>query len=321
MVDKLLPDLESMLKSDIDPANDILLVRDVSDGYDKKFNPPTTITVDLLKDGGIVLDDTAGPSNVGLGNVPNEDATDMANFDQKGATDGQAIVWDSGTATWAPSTIIVPVDSVNGQTGDVSLSASDIGGNVSAFTNDANYVSEGNNVSLLTNDANYVSQGDNVSELTNDANYVSQGDNVSKLNNDANYTSSGDDVSFNSVTTDTINSPDPSTTAVTVNDDLTVTGTLTESSALKYKTNIRSLENSLQAVLNLDGVLYDKYSGSLDNSGFIAEEVDKVIPNVVTRKEDEIEGIQYTQIIAYLVESIKELNEKIERLEQEKDDG
>jgi hypothetical protein len=38
-------------------------------------------------------------SDVGLGNVPNEDATDMANWDQKGATAGQVPVWNDG---WAP---------------------------------------------------------------------------------------------------------------------------------------------------------------------------------------------------------------------------
>jgi len=38
-------------------------------------------------------------SDLGLGNVPNEDATDMANWDQKGATAGQVPVWNDG---WTP---------------------------------------------------------------------------------------------------------------------------------------------------------------------------------------------------------------------------
>lgn len=49
--------------------------------------------------------DTTNPhsvtkAQVGLANVPDEDATDMANWDQKGATAGQVPVWDG--AAWAP---------------------------------------------------------------------------------------------------------------------------------------------------------------------------------------------------------------------------
>lgn len=119
---------------------------------------------------------------------------------------------------------------------------------------------------------------------------------------------------------DTINSSNPSTTPVTLNNDLTVTGTITETSSIRYKSNIRKLDNSLDSVMKLNGVMYDKMNDK-DNTGFIAEEVEKILPNLVTYKNGEVEGLQYTQIIAYLVESVKELNDKIERLEEEKANG
>ena len=42
-------------------------------------------------------------SDVGLENVPNEDATDPANMDQAGATEGQALVWDG--SQWGPEVV------------------------------------------------------------------------------------------------------------------------------------------------------------------------------------------------------------------------
>jgi hypothetical protein len=51
------------------------------------------------KTGSVSLD----KSDVGLGNVPNEDATDMANWDQKSASSGQAPLWDG--SQWSPSDV------------------------------------------------------------------------------------------------------------------------------------------------------------------------------------------------------------------------
>jgi hypothetical protein len=44
-------------------------------------------------------------ADVGLGNVPNEDATDPYNLDQRGASDGNALLWDSGNSRWQPGSV------------------------------------------------------------------------------------------------------------------------------------------------------------------------------------------------------------------------
>jgi hypothetical protein len=44
-------------------------------------------------------------SDVGLGNVPNEDATDPYNLDQRGASDGQVLTWDNGNSRWQPESV------------------------------------------------------------------------------------------------------------------------------------------------------------------------------------------------------------------------
>jgi hypothetical protein len=92
--------------------------------------------------------------------------------------------------------------------------------------------------------------------------------------------------------------------------------TITETSSIVYKENINPIDSALDKVLQLVGVTYDRKDGSRKNeAGLIAEEVAKIIPNIVSEKEGKPEGIQYTKLTAYLIECIKELNAKIERLE------
>jgi hypothetical protein len=98
--------------------------------------------------------------------------------------------------------------------------------------------------------------------------------------------------------------------------NMNLLGTLTENSSITVKENINPITNALNLVMQLVGVTYDRRDGSAKNrAGLIAEEVDKVLPNLV--QHDNIgnaTGISYTNIIAYLVEAIKELNTEIETL-------
>lgn len=92
-------------------------------------------------------------------------------------------------------------------------------------------------------------------------------------------------------------------------------GTITETSSIIYKANVNPIENALEKILQLTGVIYDRKDGSRDQEpGFIAEDVEKIIPNVITYKNGRAEGITYTKIIAYLVESVKSLNKEIKEL-------
>jgi hypothetical protein len=105
--------------------------------------------------------------------------------------------------------------------------------------------------------------------------------------------------------------------APTVNVSGTLTAaTINETSSIAYKENVIPIDSALNKVLQLVGVTYDRKDGSRKNeAGLIAEEVAKIIPNIVSEKEGKPEGIQYTKLTAYLIECIKELNAKIERLE------
>ena len=98
--------------------------------------------------------------------------------------------------------------------------------------------------------------------------------------------------------------------------DIYASGTITEASSISLKENLNPITDALNVISNLKGWIYDRKDGSaMNQAGFIAEEVEQVLPNVVSKTEDGTPmGVQYTKIIAYLVESVKELKSQIEAM-------
>jgi hypothetical protein len=95
----------------------------------------------------------------------------------------------------------------------------------------------------------------------------------------------------------------------------------------RLKDNVKPLESSLEKVMNLKGVEYVWNNGSRKGQkdiGFIAQEVEEVIPEIVREKqvifneEEKYKTVDYEKITAVLVEAIKELTAKVERLENNK---
>jgi hypothetical protein len=91
--------------------------------------------------------------------------------------------------------------------------------------------------------------------------------------------------------------------------------TITEDSSIALKENINPIENALENILKLSGVTYDRIDTKEHEAGLIAEWVNLVIPDLVTKNKDgEPIGIKYTKLTAYLIESIKSLKHEIDEL-------
>jgi hypothetical protein len=123
---------------------------------------------------------------------------------------------------------------------------------------------------------------------------------------------------FTTATSGTVTTASVTSTKFSFNPNsgtLSVTA-LTESSSIALKENINPLTNALDSILQLCGVSYDRRDGSSKNEiGLIAEDVNRIIPNLVTKSESGApEGIQYTKLTAYLVEAIKSLKAEIDEL-------
>ena len=105
------------------------------------------------------------------------------------------------------------------------------------------------------------------------------------------------------------------------------TGNVVAYSDRRKKTNIETIENALDKVLNLRGVTYNKLDihdnpKEKTETGVIAQEVEEVFPEVVTYAEDIDEyGVSYGNFAGLFIEAFKEqqktinmLKDKIENL-------
>jgi len=87
-------------------------------------------------------------------------------------------------------------------------------------------------------------------------------------------------------------------------------------SDIKLKTNIKPLEKSLEKVLKLKGVEYDRVDYGWHEIGFIAQEVEEVFSDLVKVNSEGTKVLNYPHITAALVEAVKEQQKQIEDLKQ-----
>jgi len=81
------------------------------------------------------------------------------------------------------------------------------------------------------------------------------------------------------------------------------------------KTNVETLTGSLDAVKSLRGVSYDWIESGGSEIGVIAQEVEAVLPDVVSTNDEGIKSVKYGNMVAVLIEAIKEQQLRIEALE------
>lgn len=101
---------------------------------------------------------------------------------------------------------------------------------------------------------------------------------------------------------------------------LTVNGTLSggsivETSSIRFKENVFNIINPIETVKLLQGVTYNWIESGKGDIGFIAEEVEKVLPVLVAKDEDGVvQGMNYSKLTALLVEVVKEQQLQINEL-------
>ena len=94
------------------------------------------------------------------------------------------------------------------------------------------------------------------------------------------------------------------------------TGSITADSDISLKKNFLKIENALAKVEQINGYTYEfKADDSKRHGGVIAQEIDKVFPEIVNTGNDGLMGVEYGNISALLIEAIKEQNTKIKNLE------
>jgi len=118
---------------------------------------------------------------------------------------------------------------------------------------------------------------------------------------------------------------DGSTLAVT--GAITATGDVTafSTSDKNLKQNIVNIDGALDKVSQINGVYYDWTEEALEKNkhlkaekevGVIAQDVEKVLPEIVATREDGTKAVKYERLCAILIESVKELKKEIEELKK-----
>lgn len=100
------------------------------------------------------------------------------------------------------------------------------------------------------------------------------------------------------------------------------------SSDSRLKENVEPIANALDKVKSLTGVMFDwkdeylQQRGGVDDyfvtkhdTGLIAQDVERVLPEIVKDRPDGFKGIQYDKLAGLLVEAIKELSDRLDKLE------
>lgn len=91
----------------------------------------------------------------------------------------------------------------------------------------------------------------------------------------------------------------------------------------RAKTNIKTLENGLDIIKQLRPVSYDFINGTTSKTGgdgtelgLLAQEVEKILPNVVLTDEEGKKLINYTALMPLMINAIKTLQQEVDQLKK-----
>ncbi len=102
----------------------------------------------------------------------------------------------------------------------------------------------------------------------------------------------------------------------TVSNDLTVGGDIVVSSDARLKANIMSLGSTLAKLLLIDGKTYTMKKNGKQKIGVLAQDIQKVFPELVTTDDKDMLAVNYQGLVPVLINALKEQDDKISRLEK-----
>ena len=95
----------------------------------------------------------------------------------------------------------------------------------------------------------------------------------------------------------------------------TIFNTLSDENA---KVNIEQITNALDIIKQIDGVGFNWKDNGNKSYGVIAQVVEQILPALVDTNDKGIKSVNYQGLIAFLIEAVKELSNRVEALEKDK---
>ncbi len=90
---------------------------------------------------------------------------------------------------------------------------------------------------------------------------------------------------------------------------------LTETSDIRFKKDIATIDNALKDIMRIDGVKYNWDQDAAGSSGLsdrrqiglVAQDVEEILPELVSTDDEGFKSVSYSKMTAVLLEAIKEL--------------
>ncbi len=103
----------------------------------------------------------------------------------------------------------------------------------------------------------------------------------------------------------------------TISNNLTVNGDVVVSSDARLKANIVSLGATLAKLLRIDGKSYTMKKDGKQKIGVLAQDIQKVFPELVTKDANEMLAVNYQGLVPVLINALKEQQVEINRLKEQ----
>jgi len=93
-------------------------------------------------------------------------------------------------------------------------------------------------------------------------------------------------------------------------------------SDIRLKDNIKKIDKALNKVNSIQGIEFDwvekeeVHGNSGHDIGVIAQEIEKVLPDVVTTRDNGYKAVKYEKIVPLLIEAIKDLSKQVDGLKR-----
>ena len=94
------------------------------------------------------------------------------------------------------------------------------------------------------------------------------------------------------------------------------------SSDIRLKDNIKSIDKALNKVNKIQGIEFDwiekeeVHGNSGHDVGVIAQEIEKVLPEVVDTRDNGYKAVKYEKLVPLLIEAIKDLSKQVDGLKR-----
>ena len=93
-------------------------------------------------------------------------------------------------------------------------------------------------------------------------------------------------------------------------------------SDIRLKDNIKSIDKALDKVNSIQGIEFDwiekeeVHGNSGHDIGVIAQEIEEILPDVVTTRDSGYKAVKYEKIVPLLIEAIKDLSKQVDGLKR-----